>query len=83
MTRAGRPQKAHLASFIGTTNPRRLEVDIFERYASVGRVVEAFQRWHDLSADGVVGDDTWNAGRDGAGNSLEARVGLHHTGKSG
>jgi hypothetical protein len=47
------------------------------------RAVEAFQRWHGLSADGVVGDDTWNADLDGAGNSLEARVGLHHAGKAG
>jgi hypothetical protein len=50
---------------------------------STTRTVEAFQSWHGLSADGIVGDNTWVADLDGSGNSLEARVGLQYTTKRG
>ena len=40
--------------------------------------VEAFQRWHGLPVDGIVGDHTWAAGLDSAENSLEGKVGLQH-----
>ena len=40
--------------------------------------VEAFQRWHGLSVDGIVGDQTWAAGLDSVSNTLEDRVGLQH-----
>jgi tetratricopeptide (TPR) repeat protein len=40
--------------------------------------VQAFQRWHGLDADGVVGDRTWASGLDSPDNTLEGRVGLHH-----
>jgi peptidoglycan hydrolase-like protein with peptidoglycan-binding domain len=45
--------------------------------------VEAFQRWHGLGVDGIVGDNTWAATLDVIGNSLEAQIGLHHAGKHG
>ncbi len=40
--------------------------------------VEAFQRWHGLGVDGIVGDQTWAAGLDSVSNTLEGRVGLQH-----
>jgi peptidoglycan hydrolase-like protein with peptidoglycan-binding domain len=40
--------------------------------------VEAFQRWHGLSVDGIVGDQTWAAGLGSVSNTLEDRVGLQH-----
>jgi hypothetical protein len=46
--------------------------------ADTTAAVEAFQRWHELIIDGVVGDETWASGLDSAGNTLENRVGLHH-----
>jgi peptidoglycan hydrolase-like protein with peptidoglycan-binding domain len=48
--------------------------------ATTTRSVEAFQRWHGLGVDGVVGDTTWSATLDD-GTSLEAHVGLHHADK--
>jgi hypothetical protein len=40
--------------------------------------VQAFQRWHGLPADGIVGDRTWAAALDCPDNTLEGRTGLHH-----
>lgn len=42
--------------------------------------VQAFQRWHGLDTDGIVGDRTWAAGLDSSDNTLERWVGLHHAG---
>lgn len=38
--------------------------------------VEAFQRWAGLTADGVVGDQTWAASLHAASATLETEVGL-------
>jgi lysozyme family protein len=57
------------------TAPERVD-GIFK--ADTATAVEAFQRWHGLAVDGIVGDQTWAAGLDSAGNTLEARVGLQH-----
>jgi peptidoglycan hydrolase-like protein with peptidoglycan-binding domain len=46
--------------------------------ADTATAVEAFQRWHGLAVDGIVGDQTWAAGLDSAGNTLEGRMGLQH-----
>jgi peptidoglycan L-alanyl-D-glutamate endopeptidase CwlK len=46
--------------------------------ADTTTTVEAFQRWHGLPVDGIVGDQTWAAGLDSADNTLEGRVGLQH-----
>ncbi len=46
--------------------------------ADTATAVEAFQRWHGLAVDGIVGDQTWAAGLDSLGNTLEGRVGLQH-----
>jgi len=54
--------------------------DIFR--ADTTTAVEAFQRWHGLAVDGIVGDRTWAAGLDSAGNTLEGRVGLQHVRES-
>jgi murein L,D-transpeptidase YcbB/YkuD len=40
--------------------------------------VQAFQRWSGVTADGLVGDQTWAAPVGDAGTSLEAAVGLEH-----
>jgi hypothetical protein len=40
--------------------------------------VAAFQRWHGLNADGIVGDQTWAAGLDSVSSTLESRVGLQY-----
>ena len=44
--------------------------------ATTSAAVQAFQRWHALEADGLVGDHTWAAPVDDTGTSLEAAVGL-------
>jgi Putative peptidoglycan binding domain len=46
--------------------------------ATTSAAVQAFQRWHALEADGLVGDHTWAAPVDDTGTSLEAAVGLEH-----
>jgi hypothetical protein len=46
--------------------------------ADLTATVEAFQHWHGLPVDGIVGDQTWAGGLDSADNTLEARVGLQH-----
>jgi peptidoglycan hydrolase-like protein with peptidoglycan-binding domain len=40
--------------------------------------VEAFQRWHGIGVDGIVGDETWAAELDSAGNTLEVRAGREY-----
>jgi peptidoglycan hydrolase-like protein with peptidoglycan-binding domain len=40
--------------------------------------VEAFQRWHGIGVDGIVGDEAWAAELDSAGNTLEVRAGREH-----
>lgn len=40
--------------------------------------VEAFQRWAGVTADGVVGDQTWGASLHAAGATLESAVGLEY-----
>jgi peptidoglycan hydrolase-like protein with peptidoglycan-binding domain len=39
--------------------------------------VEAFQRWGQVSADGIVGDRTWSVSLHAASATLETAVGLH------
>lgn len=39
--------------------------------ATTSAAVQAFQRWNGISADGLVGDQTWAAPADGTGTSLE------------
>jgi peptidoglycan hydrolase-like protein with peptidoglycan-binding domain len=46
--------------------------------ASTSTAVQAFQQWHDLEADGLVGDRTWTAPVNDAGTTLEVAVGLEH-----
>lgn len=46
--------------------------------ATTTRSVQAFQRWNRLSADGIVGDDTWGASIDADGQTLEMAVGLKY-----
>lgn len=46
--------------------------------ADLAAAVKAFQRWHGLPMDGLVGDRTWAAALDSVDNTLEARVGLQH-----
>jgi Putative peptidoglycan binding domain len=46
--------------------------------ASTSAAVQAFQRWHGVEADGLVGDRTWAAPVNEAGTTLEVAVGLEH-----
>jgi|HubBroStandDraft_6_1064221.scaffolds.fasta_scaffold190056_1 peptidoglycan hydrolase-like protein with peptidoglycan-binding domain len=46
--------------------------------ATTSAAVQAFQRWSGLTADGLVGDQTWSAPVGDTGTSLEAAVGLEH-----
>ncbi len=46
--------------------------------ASTSAAVQAFQQWHDIEADGLVGDRTWAAPVNDVGTSLEVAVGLEH-----
>ena len=46
--------------------------------ASTSAAVQAFQRWHNIDADGLVGDRTWAAPVNDAGTSLEVAVGLEN-----
>lgn len=46
--------------------------------ASTSAAVQAFQQWHHIEADGLVGDRTWAAPVDDAGTTLEVAVGLEH-----
>jgi peptidoglycan hydrolase-like protein with peptidoglycan-binding domain len=39
--------------------------------------VEAFQRWGGVSADGIVGDQTWSVSLRAASATLETGVGLN------
>ena len=40
--------------------------------------VEAFQRWGKVTADGIVGDQTWSVSLHAAGATLETDVGLKY-----
>ena len=40
--------------------------------------VEAFQTWGGISADGVVGDQTWSVSLHAASATLETQVGLQY-----
>ena len=40
--------------------------------------VEAFQRWGKVTADGIVGDQTWSVSLHAAGATLETEVGLKY-----
>jgi hypothetical protein len=40
--------------------------------------VEAFQTWGDVSADGIVGDQTWSVSLHAASATLESQVGLQY-----
>jgi peptidoglycan hydrolase-like protein with peptidoglycan-binding domain len=46
--------------------------------ATTSAAVQAFQRWSGITADGLVGDQTWAAPVGDTGPSLEAAVGLEH-----
>jgi len=46
--------------------------------ATTSAAVQAFQRWNGITADGLVGDQTWSAPVGDTGTSLEAAVGLEH-----
>jgi hypothetical protein len=46
--------------------------------ASTSAAVQAFQQWHGVEADGLVGDRTWAAPVNDAGRTLEVAVGLEH-----
>jgi peptidoglycan hydrolase-like protein with peptidoglycan-binding domain len=46
---------------------------------STSAAVLAFQQWSHLTADGIVGDHTWNAPVDDSGTSLEVAVGREHS----
>jgi peptidoglycan hydrolase-like protein with peptidoglycan-binding domain len=46
--------------------------------ADTTRAIEAFQRWHGLDVDGIVGECTWAESLDSESITLESRVGLHH-----
>jgi len=46
--------------------------------AATSAAVLAFQRWSGITADGLVGDQTWAAPAAGTGMSLEESVGLEH-----
>jgi murein L,D-transpeptidase YcbB/YkuD len=39
--------------------------------------VEAFQAWGGVTADGVVGDQTWSVSLHAASATLESKVGLN------
>jgi peptidoglycan hydrolase-like protein with peptidoglycan-binding domain len=39
--------------------------------------VEAFQSWGGVTADGIVGDQTWSVSLHAAGSTLESKVGLN------
>jgi peptidoglycan hydrolase-like protein with peptidoglycan-binding domain len=40
--------------------------------------VEAFQSWGGVSADGIVGDQTWSVSLHAASATLETQVGLEY-----
>ena len=40
--------------------------------------VQAFQTWGGVTADGIVGDQTWGVQLGAAGATLESQVGLHY-----
>jgi len=46
--------------------------------ATTSAAVQAFQRWNGITADGLVGDQTWAAPAGDTGTSLEESVGLEH-----
>ena len=46
--------------------------------AATSAAVQAFQRWSGITADGLVGDQTWAAPAGDTGTSLEESVGLEH-----
>lgn len=46
--------------------------------ATTSAAVQAFQRWSGITADGLVGDQTWAAPAGDTGTRLEESVGLEH-----
>ena len=46
--------------------------------ATTSAAVQAFQRWNSITADGLVGDQTWTSPIGDTGTSLETAVGLEH-----